>query len=127
MNDTNSTSYHTPISLFLTGPLAMVNLITVGGNLLVILAVARTPQLQNPTSIFIMSLAWADLIVGCVVQPISSVVLLTGNWPLDKTACDLWSSVDVMCVTASTQTLCTIAVDRYVAITRPLRYGKEFF
>ncbi|KAI4897922.1 hypothetical protein NFI96_023122, partial [Prochilodus magdalenae] len=123
MNDTNPEEpYHTPISPFLIGPLAMVNLITVGGNLLVILAVARTPQLQNPTSIFIMSLAWADLIVGCVVQPISSVVLLTGNWPLNKTACDLWSSVDVMCVTASTQTLCTIAVDRYVAITRPLRY-----
>lgn len=107
---------------FLGLPLALVIFMTVAGNLLVILAVMRTPQLQNITSVFIMSLACADLIVGCVVQPLSSIMLLTGNWPLGKGACDLWISLDVLCVTASTQTLCVIAVDRYVAVTRPLRY-----
>ncbi|XP_036451765.1 adrenoceptor beta 3b isoform X2 [Colossoma macropomum] len=122
MNNSTWDSYHAPMSPFLILPMLVVIFVTVAGNLLVILAVVRTPQLQNTTSIFITSLACADLIVGCVVQPMSFAMLLTGNWPLDKTACKLWTSVDVHCVTASTQTLCAIAVDRYVAITRPLRY-----
>ncbi|XP_072514309.1 adrenoceptor beta 3b [Salminus brasiliensis] len=125
MNTSNTSvqgPYHNPVQPLLVLPVALVIFVTMAGNLLVILAVKRTPQLQNTTSVFILSLACADLIVGCVVQPLSITMLLTGNWPLEKWACDLWTSVDVLCVTASTQTLCAIAVDRYVAVTRPLRY-----
>ncbi|XP_066507900.1 beta-4C adrenergic receptor-like isoform X2 [Hoplias malabaricus] len=86
------------------------------------LIVFRTPQLRGSTGVFFASLALADLVVGAVIQPLSLVGLLTKTWPLGKMVCDLWLSLDVLGVTASTQTLCTIALDRYVAITRPLRY-----
>ncbi|XP_038671848.1 5-hydroxytryptamine receptor 2B isoform X2 [Scyliorhinus canicula] len=49
---------------------------TIGGNILVILAVSLEKKLQNATNYFLMSLAVADMLVGLLVMPIALLNIL---------------------------------------------------
>jgi hypothetical protein len=47
---------------------------------------------------------------------------MNGRWTLGPRVCDLWTTSDVFCCTASILNIVVIAVDRYWLITRNVRY-----
>lgn len=64
-----------------------------------------------------------DLCVSLLVMPLAMYVEVATSWGLGHFACNIWVSFDVTCCTASILNLCTISIDRYLTITRPLTYG----
>ncbi|XP_052770400.1 dopamine receptor 2-like [Mya arenaria] len=103
--------------------LGMCSFITVLGNVLVIAAVVKGLNLRTVTNYMIVSLAFADVMVGGIVMPFSISFEINNHvWYYGPTWCDLWHSFDVLGSTASILNLCTISLDRYWAITDPIAY-----
>ncbi|XP_022050417.1 5-hydroxytryptamine receptor 2B [Acanthochromis polyacanthus] len=103
----------------------MVIIPTIGGNILVILAVSLERKLQNATNYFLMSLAVADLLVGVLVMPTALItVLYKSRWPLPEFLCPIWLFLDVLFSTASIMHLCAISLDRYIAIKKPIQHSQ---
>ncbi|XP_014254146.1 octopamine receptor beta-2R [Cimex lectularius] len=92
------------------------------GNLLVIVSVMRHRKLRIITNYFVVSLAFADMLVALVVMTFNASVQLTGKWLFGYFMCDAWNSLDVYFSSASILHLCCISVDRYYAIVKPLKY-----
>ncbi|XP_076814879.1 uncharacterized protein LOC143461024 [Clavelina lepadiformis] len=123
-NDSLDTgSIFSSIGLYLI--IGAVSLVTVIGNVLVITSVLIFRKLQKIPNMFIVSLASADLVMGGVVLPMGAHYAVGSKWMLGTFACDIWTSVDVLSVTASICTLCAISLDRFVAITMPFKYSTK--
>lgn len=106
--------------------LVLFIILTIGGNVLVCLAVGVSRRLRRVTNCFVVSLAVTDLLLGVLVLPFSATLeLRSGNWPLGGTLCNIYVSLDVMLCTASIMTLLAISVDRYLAISAPLCYPRR--
>lgn len=99
-----------------------ISIITMAGNLLVIIAFKIDKQLQTISNCFLLSLAVADFTIGLVSMPLYTVYLLMGYWPLGPALCDLWLSLDYTMSNASVANLLIICFDRYFSVTRPLTY-----
>ncbi|KAK1150397.1 5-hydroxytryptamine receptor 4-like isoform X1 [Acipenser oxyrinchus oxyrinchus] len=106
---------------------SLVMLMTVLGNLLVMVAVCRDRQLRKiKTNYFIVSLAFRDLLVSVMVMPFGAIELVHQNWIYGETFCLVRTSLDVLLTTASILHLCCISLDRYYAICcQPLVYSNR--
>ncbi|XP_078810556.1 5-hydroxytryptamine receptor 4 isoform X5 [Oryzias latipes] len=78
------------------------------------------------TNYFIVSLAFADLLVSVLVMPFGAIELVHQHWIYGETFCLVRTSLDVLLTTASILHLCCIALDRYYAICcQPLVYRNK--
>ncbi|KAF7494008.1 5-hydroxytryptamine receptor 2A [Sarcoptes scabiei] len=111
--DTDSSFYIVTVS-FLLG---LLTLATIIGNVFVIAAILTERNLRTTANYLVLSLAVADLMVACFVMPLGAVSEISQQWSLGTLLCDIWTSADVLCCTASILHLLAIALDRYWAVT----------
>ena len=96
------------------------------GNTLICIAVVKFKRLHKVPNYFIVSLAIADLIVCGGIMPFGIYQQANGGyWLLGVLSCRIFTSFDVVTATASIWNLCLIAVDRFLAVTKPVWYSTK--
>lgn len=112
-------------ALLITIVLTFIIILTIIGNVLVILSVFTYKPLRIVQNFFIVSLAVADLTVAILVLPFNVANMMIGRWIFGIHLCKMWLTSDVLCCTSSILNLCAIALDRYWAITDPINYAQK--
>ncbi|XP_078606572.1 histamine H3 receptor-like [Branchiostoma floridae x Branchiostoma japonicum] len=110
------------VSAILALLITVVILMTVFGNLLVIVAFWQTKTLQTTSNYFLMNLAVADLMIGLLAMPPYTPYILTGVWPLGHSMCVAWLALDYCICSASTLNIMAISWDRYRCVTQAVKY-----
>lgn len=121
----NMTSGLPPSSASTAAVIIILLVIVTGvlGNILVCLAVTQFKNLRTVANYFVVSLAVADLLVCTAIMPFALYQEITGGlWYLHEALCRVWTALDIMLSTASILHLCAISVDRFSAITAPIKY-----
>ena len=101
-----------------------VIILTVCGNLLVIISISHFKQLHTPTNFLILSLATADMMVGVTVMPLQFITK-TLCWHMSTTLCyfSLLCSFHFTFVSIYNVTL--ISLDRFFALSNPFQYSNN--
>ncbi|XP_026197576.1 trace amine-associated receptor 1-like [Anabas testudineus] len=102
--------------------LGSLSVVTVFGNLLVIISIIYFKQLHTPTNSLILSLAVADLLVGVLVFPSSMAFPFSLCLFRENVFCKVRDSIYITLCTCSILNLCCISIDRYYAVCQPLTY-----
>lgn len=100
-----------------------LSILAMAGNGIVIFLVSRKRQLRTKTNAFVVSLAAADFCVGMTAVPSRFYCRSEGTWCsshswLSLLLLHLWGFV----VYASGTNLCSLVLDRYIAVVKPLKY-----
>lgn len=102
--------------------LVIISISSVFGNAFVVGIVICNYKLHKPTYYFICSLATADFLIGTIYIPFYIASTLAQKWQLSFTWCKWHAALISLSFNASLMTLCLVSVDRFRAITDPLRY-----
>lgn len=114
--------YSIPQTVVLAIIATILSILTVAGNVMVMISFKIDKQLQTISNYFLFSLAIADFAIGLISMPLFTVTTLLGYWPLGPYVCDTWLALDYLASNASVLNLLIISFDRYFSVTRPLTY-----
>nr|XP_006112372.1 olfactory receptor 10A4-like [Pelodiscus sinensis] len=115
-------SYLNELQILLFLLLLVIYLLTLMGNLLVILLVKLNPSLHSPMYFFLVNLSFLEICYTSSVVPQLLVHLLVEEKTISIAGCA--AQMYVFTITGLTECclLAAMAYDRYVAICRPLHY-----
>ncbi|XP_055975605.1 olfactory receptor 7G1-like [Sorex fumeus] len=103
--------------LFLT-----MYIVTILGNLLIVLAVVSDPHLHTPMYFFLSHLSFTDICISTCTIPKMLGNIRTQTQSITYVGCMVQTFFVMVLTTLENYILASMAYDRYVAICHPLRY-----
>uniref|UniRef100_A0ABM5FVI7 Gastrin/cholecystokinin type B receptor n=1 Tax=Pogona vitticeps TaxID=103695 RepID=A0ABM5FVI7_9SAUR len=100
---------------------SVIFLLSVFGNMLVIVVLVMNKRLRTVTNSFLLSLAVSDLMVAVFCMPFTFIPNLMRTFVFGKVICKAMAYLMATSVSVSTFSLVAIAIERYNAICNPLK------
>lgn len=105
--------------------LSIMVLLTIAGNILVLIAIWREKKLQTFFNMYIINLALTDLLVAITGMFFYTVDTVLGYWPFGQFMCGVWIFFDYGMTFASVFTLLVISIDRFWSVSWSLHYRRN--
>ncbi|XP_073768554.1 cholecystokinin receptor isoform X2 [Danio rerio] len=99
----------------------LIFLLSVFGNLLIIVVLMVNKRMRTVTNSFLLSLAISDLMMAVVCMPFTLIPNLMGDFIFGAAMCKIVAYLMGISVCISTFSLVAIAIERYSAICNPLK------
>ena len=122
MNNTNVIQENDSLRIFLFLIMLLVAILTIFGNLIVILCFIKFKHIRTNNNYYILSLSIADLLIGIIIPFYAHKTLNNGYWHFGFTFCRLWLVIDYVAGTASVLQIVVISLDRFVSVVYPFKY-----
>lgn len=99
---------------------SFTTILSITGNLLVVIVFARGRRSRTDLRIYLINLAASDLVMAIFCMPFTSVDVVFQRWVFPDLMCPLVLFLQPLSVAASVFTNMAIGVDRFIAVTFPL-------
>uniref|UniRef100_A0A8C4X2J8 G-protein coupled receptors family 1 profile domain-containing protein n=1 Tax=Erpetoichthys calabaricus TaxID=27687 RepID=A0A8C4X2J8_ERPCA len=104
---------------------ALTVLLTVSGNLFVIISISHFKQLHTPANVVVVSLAVADFLIGLIIMPFQFSSAIESCWYFGDKLCTCLNGLYLFLTSASVSSLVFISLDRYLAVCNPFFYNAK--
>uniref|UniRef100_A0A0K0E281 G_PROTEIN_RECEP_F1_2 domain-containing protein n=1 Tax=Strongyloides stercoralis TaxID=6248 RepID=A0A0K0E281_STRER len=95
--------------------------LSVFGNLMVVYVLTSTRYMRTSTNLYLLNLALSDLLLSVICMPVTVIQTIYRSWLFGDILCIIFSYTQPVSVSASAYTLAAIAMERYIAICKPLQ------
>ncbi|XP_074998040.1 histamine H3 receptor-like [Calonectris borealis] len=120
-----SSEFSLGVVVLLAFLMVLLALVTILGNVLVILAFIMDRNLRHRSNYYFLNLAISDFAVGAFCMPLYIPYSLTGKWHLGRGVCKLWLAMDYILCSASVFNIVLISYDRFLSVTKAVSYRAQ--
>ncbi|XP_015913764.2 tachykinin-like peptides receptor 86C [Parasteatoda tepidariorum] len=100
---------------------AIMIIVAIVGNVIVMWIIMAHRRMRTVTNFFLLNLAIADFLLASGNATFNFVFMLNSHWPFGGTFCIISNFLASLTVSTSVFTILAMSLDRFVAVTHPLR------